>query len=69
MDAMFTLNHTPLSLVNGFIPDRIIGFNGYATGEMKIKGPMSKLAINGSMTPDSAYIYSQPYGVQMRRIT
>ncbi len=66
IDADFTLNRTPLSLINGFIPDRIVGFKGYAAGNMTIKGQLDNPAVNGSLTPDSAYVFSQPYGVEMK---
>lgn len=66
IDADFTLSRTPLSLVNGFIPDQLLGFKGYATGAMSIKGPLSNPAVNGTITPDSAYVFSSPYGIEMR---
>ena len=66
LDGDFTMNRTPLILINGFIPDQIIGFKGYATGNMSIKGSLASPAINGSITPDSAYIFSLPYGIEMK---
>lgn len=66
IDAELTLNKTPLDLVNGFIPDRIVGFRGNAEGTLSVKGALSHPNVNGSINMDSAYIYSEPYGVSMR---
>ena len=66
LDATFTMTRLPLSLVNGFVPDQIVGLDGYGEGELTIKGALNKLDINGEMYLDSAYLVSQPYGVRMR---
>ena len=66
LDATFTMTRLPLSLVNGFIPDQIIGLDGYGEGELTIKGMPSKPDINGEIYLDSAYLVSHSYGVRMR---
>lgn len=66
LDATFTMTRLPLSLVNGFVPDQIVGLDGYGEGELTIKGSPSKPNINGEIYLDSAYLVSQPYGVRMR---
>lgn len=38
IDASMALNRMPMSYLNGFIPDKIIGFNGYAEGTVKAQG-------------------------------
>lgn len=66
LDATLKLERLPLSIVNGFIPQRMFGLNGYAEGELAIKGPLSKPMINGEVFLDSAHIFSDPYGVTLR---
>lgn len=66
LDAKMEMSHLSLSLANGFIPEQIIGFKGYADGSVEIKGPLSKPQVNGEIFLDSSYIVSIPYGVEMR---
>ncbi len=66
LDADVTLSHTPLLLLDGFIPDRIINFLGYAEGNVKVQGTLSHPDVNGELYFDSAYVASEPYGVKMR---
>lgn len=66
LDADISLDDMPLSLVNGFVPDRIIGLKGYGDGTMKLKGPLSAMQIDGEIDLDSAYLVSAPYGVELR---
>ena len=56
----------PLSLVNGFIPDQIVGLEGYGEGELAIKGTTSRPVVDGEVYVDSAYLVSYPYGVRVR---
>lgn len=66
LDATLDLARMPLSLVNGFIPDQIIGFEGYGEGSVAVKGPLSRPVVDGEIYLDSAYMVSQPYGVRLR---
>ena len=66
LSANMTLDDTPLLLLNGFIPDQIISFKGTAAGRVSVEGTLSKPDINGTLSFDSAYIASVPYGVEMR---
>ena len=66
LDVKFMMEHLPLNLANGFIPDQLFGLQGYGVGEMDIRGPMSKLKVDGKVVLDSAYLESIPYGVRMR---
>ncbi|MBP5570953.1 MAG: translocation/assembly module TamB domain-containing protein [Prevotella sp.] len=66
LDATLSLNHMPLSLINGFIPDQIVGFQGYADGDLSVKGELSKPQVNGEVDIDSCYLVSEPYGVALR---
>ena len=66
IDAKFTMTRLPLSLANGFVPDQLIGLDGYGEGELTIKGTTSQPIVNGEVYLDSAYLVSAPYGVRMR---
>lgn len=66
LDADIDLEKLPLNLVNGFVPDQIVGLQGYGDGKLKIKGPLSAMQINGEVNLDSAYLVSVPYGIEMR---
>lgn len=66
LDATLKLERLPLTIVNGFIPQRMFGLNGYAEGELAIKGALSKPMVNGEVFLDSAHLFSDPYGVTLR---
>lgn len=66
LDAILNMEHIPMLLANGFIPNQILGFKGYADGSLSIKGTLSRPHVNGELYLDSAYLISQPYGVEMR---
>ena len=66
LDATLQLEHLPLSIVNGFIPQQLFGFKGDADGSMTIRGALDKPVVNGEVYLDSTYIVSVPYGVELR---
>ena len=66
MDAQCNLERLPLSIVNGFIPKQIVGFRGFAEGRVSVKGTLNKPKVQGEVYLDSAYLVSQPYGVELR---
>ena len=66
VDLRFTMDHLPLDMVNGFIPDQLFGLQGYGEGLLDIRGPLDKLKFDGAVVLDSAYLVSVPYGVKMR---
>lgn len=66
VDARLDLDRFPMDLANGFIPDKIIGFRGYAEGSLDITGSLSNPDVDGEIYLDSAYMFSEPYGVEMR---
>ena len=66
IDANFTMTRLPLSLVNGFVPDQIVGLEGYGEGSVTIRGTTSHPEVDGEMYVDSAYLVSIPYGIRMR---
>lgn len=66
IDAELTLDRTPLSYINGFIPKQIIGLKGYGEGTLTVKGSLMKPQVDGEVYLDSAYLVSVPYGVELR---
>ncbi|MBR5919265.1 MAG: translocation/assembly module TamB domain-containing protein, partial [Prevotella sp.] len=66
LDATVDLMRMPLSILNGFIPDQIFGFEGYGEGSLSVRGPISKPVVDGEIYLDSAYMVSQPYGMRLR---
>ena len=66
IDANFTMSRLPLSLVNGFVPDQIVGLEGYSEGSVTIRGTTTHPEVNGEIFVDSAYLVSIPYGIRMR---
>jgi len=66
LDAELALERFPLSLTNGFVPRGLVGLAGYGEGTLSVKGRLSAPVIDGEVLLDSAYIYSEPYGVTLR---
>jgi hypothetical protein len=66
IDGLLTLEHTPLSLVNGFIPDQLMELEGFVEGELNLAGSLSRPQIDGELVLDSAFLVSRPYGVRLR---
>ena len=66
LDATLHLTGMPLAIVNGFIPDQLLGFEGTANGELSVKGELSNLQSNGKVSFDGGYLVSNPYGMRMR---
>ena len=66
IDAEINLEKIPLELINGFVPDQIVGLKGYGDGTLVMKGSLSRPHIDGELNMDSAYLVSVPYGVDLR---
>ena len=66
IDAKFTMTNFPLSLANGFVPDQIVGLQGFGEGGFTIQGTTTHPDIDGEIFVENAYLVSEPYGVKMR---
>ena len=66
VDAKLEFMHFPMALVNGFIPDQIIGLEGFAEGELSVSGTTTKPNVDGELFLESASLISVPYGIRMR---
>ncbi|MBR1506337.1 MAG: translocation/assembly module TamB domain-containing protein [Prevotella sp.] len=66
LDGKLLLEHLPLSLANGFVPDQLFGLQGFGEGELTVKGALSKPQVDGELYLTSSYLESIPYGVKLR---
>lgn len=66
INADMTFEKFPMRIANGFVPDRIIGLDGYAEGVLTVHGNTKKPDINGELYLESASLISVPYGLKMR---
>lgn len=66
IDAEMTLDKFPVDIVNGFIPDKIIGFDGAASGTLSVQGMVDRPIVNGELDLGSASVLSIPYGVRLK---
>ena len=66
LDAKLEMDDLPMTVLNGFIPDQIVGFEGVADGNLDIRGQLSKPHVDGTLVLDTAYLVSEPYGMRLR---
>ena len=66
IDAKFTMAHFPLSIANGFVPDQIVGLEGFGEGGLTIHGTTTHPKVNGEVFVEDAYLVSNPYSIRMR---
>ena len=66
LEANLVLTRLPLELANGFIPDQLFGFDGFAEGTVAINGNMTNLDVDGELYLNSAHLISVPYGINLR---
>ena len=66
LDARLLLEHMPLNIVNGFVPDQICGLQGYGEGKLTIQGALSRPKVDGEIYLSESYMESVPYGVVLR---
>ena len=66
IDATLSFIHTPMNIVNGFVPDQLLGLEGYAEGELTVKGATNQPKVDGEIYLDSAFMISVPYGIRLR---
>ncbi|MBO4731057.1 MAG: hypothetical protein J5593_06245, partial [Bacteroidaceae bacterium] len=66
LDASLDLNRFPTMLLNTFLSDDgTIALQGWADGEITVKGPTDQLTFNGLLKPDSIHVYSDLYGFDL----
>ena len=60
------LHDFPLQMLNGFMAGTDVALKGIAGGDLRMNGSLDKPVINGSLDLDSAHIYSDVYGFDLR---
>lgn len=66
IDAELQLVDMPMDMINGFIPDQIMGMKGTGVGSLRIKGYVSSPSINGTVDLSAVNLISVPYGVNLK---
>ena len=66
LDAQLGLERMPMDIFKGFVPEKLVGFRGYAEGMLTLKGSLKNPDVNGEVFLDSTFMYSEPYGVEVR---
>lgn len=65
IEATVSARDLPLDIINGFIPDQIIGLKGTGTGELAIRGRVQEPVIDGTLDLSGGALISVPYGVEL----
>ena len=66
LDADLKLDQMPLSIINGFVPDQLVGLEGKTDGELTVKGSLARPQVDGELYLTSSYLISKPYGIRLR---
>ena len=66
INATMNMEHFPMQIINGFIPDKLIGLEGTAEGDITIHGSTKNPEVNGELYLQDAALLSIPYGVRLR---
>ena len=66
VNAKMNFEKFPMQIINGFVPDQIIGLEGTAEGMLTIQGTTSKPNVNGELFLENAALLSVPYGVRLK---
>lgn len=66
LDAEVNMERFPLNLINGFVPERIVGLEGHAEGKLSMRGKPSQPQVDGEVYLDSTYLVSVPYGLRLK---
>lgn len=66
IDANLVLEKMPMDMINGFVPDQLIGMKGIGIGTLSVQGYVSQPVINGTFDLSQASIISIPYGITLR---
>lgn len=65
-DGQAHLHDFPLPMLNSFLSGTDIALKGKAGGDIGITGQLSNPVLNGSLDMDSAHVYSDVYGFDLR---
>lgn len=66
LDADLHVTEMPMSIINPFVPDKLVGFSGAAAGTVHIAGPTDKLQYNGAVFAHDIHILSNEYSIDLK---
>lgn len=66
IDGELTMTAMPMDIINGFVPDQIVGMKGIAKGKLSVKGYVSSLILNGTVNLSESSLISIPYGIELK---
>lgn len=66
IEAEAHLQRLPLNMANGFITDNLARLEGYISGILDVRGPVSLPQLSGALSTDSMHICSDPYSISLR---
>jgi hypothetical protein len=66
LNAKLGMKKFPLAIINGMVPNHLMGLQGYGEGSLDVKGLVKAPQVNGEIYLDSAYLISEPYGVNLK---
>lgn len=66
IDGSARLDNMAMNIVNGFIPQGLARLEGYASGELELKGQVQNPLLSGILMTDSLHICSDPYSINLR---
>lgn len=66
IDMEFSMNKLPLDMVNGFVPQHLVGLEGTGEGSVTIRGSVNAPDVSGEIYLEKAALLSVPYGIRLR---
>lgn len=66
LDSFLELTDIPLSLINPFVPDQIMGLSGKMAGSLSVKSAGEQFICNGNVLTKDVHILSTPYSLDLR---
>ena len=66
LDSFLELTDIPLSLVNPFVPDQLMGLSGQMAGSISVKSAGEQYIFNGNVQTKDVHILSTPYSLDLR---
>lgn len=66
IDAEVDMTQMPMDIINGFVPEQIVGMKGVGTGKLTVHGFISNPNVNGTIDLSEATLVSVPYGVELK---
>jgi len=66
LDSYLELTDIPLSLINPFVPDQMMGLSGKMAGSLSVKSTGGQFVCNGNVLTKDVHILSTPYSLDLR---